>query len=298
MTKNVVIAGASGLIGTALKRELETEGWNVTPLARGEAREGEATWSPDTFSLDPQVLAGQDAVVCLNGAPLAKWPWTHEYKHELVDSRLKPVTTLVNALNSIDEAERPEVFLSASAVGYYGSRGNEVLEEDAQPASDFLGGLCQVWEAAASKAKVSRVVNVRTGLVLHDDGGMLATLKPLFKSYLGSQLGDGRQWMPTISLRDHVRAIRFLLESEQSGPFNLTGPEPCTNAEFTKGVAEHLDRFPAPPVPAPIIRIILGDMSVIALSSQYVTPSRLLDAGFTFKDGTLEEQLRAASSAF
>ncbi|MDO5034231.1 MAG: TIGR01777 family oxidoreductase [Actinomycetaceae bacterium] len=294
MSKNVVIAGASGFIGSALQAELKNHGWNITTLSRGSSR-GQY-WDPETFTIDPQILAGQDAVISLNGAPLAKWPWTHEYKHLIVDSRLKAVKTLADAINLLPEDERPKVFLTGSAVGYYGSRGNEVLEEDSSPANDFLAGLCQVWEREASKANVERVVNIRTGIVIHESGGILASLKPLFKTMLGGKLSDGRQWMPTISLRDHVAASRFLLESNLEGPFNLTGPEPCTNDEFTEATAAYFGRIPGIPAPAGVLRVLAGDMSVLALSSQYAVPKRLLDAGFTFADPDIYRQLDSAGT--
>lgn len=296
MRKRIVIGGASGFVGTALQNELKNGDWEVTRLTRSEPGPGEVRWHPDAYDIDPQDLAGVDAVVCLNGAPLARWPWTHAYKHELVNSRLKSVKTLADAINSLPESQRPKTFLTGSAVGYYGSRDNEVLEEDSQPANDFLGGLCQVWERESRRAKVNRVVNIRTGLVLEDGGGMLHALEPLFKTFLGGRLGDGRQWMPTISLRDHVRAVRFLLENSQlEGAFNLTGPNPCTNEEFTAGAAAHYRRVPGPPVPAFALRMVLGDMAVLATSSQYAVPTRLIEAGFQFKDETLQEQLQSST---
>ncbi|MDO5049915.1 MAG: TIGR01777 family oxidoreductase [Actinomycetaceae bacterium] len=293
--KHVVCAGVSGFVGSGLLKELERNGWSATILTRSKPRaENEGRWNPDSYELDPRVLAGADAVVCLNGAPLARWPWTKEYKQQLVDSRLKPVKTIADAINALEESERPRVFVSGSAVGYYGDRGNEVLTEQSEPADDFLGGLCQVWEKQAQTAKVQRVVNIRTGLVVDDEGGLVDALKPLFQMFAGGRLGDGNQWMPTVSRRDHVRAIRFLLESDElSGAFNLTGPQPITNDEFTQAVAAHFDRPVGPPAPAFGIRMVLGDMAVIALSSQYALPQRLTDAGFDFQDVTIGEQLRS-----
>lgn len=297
MRKRIVIGGASGFVGTALQNELNKSDWEIIRLTRSEPRPGEAQWHPDAYDIDPQNLAGAHAVVCLNGAPLARWPWTHAYKHEMVNSRLKSVKTLADAINALPESERPETFLTGSAVGYYGSRDNEVLEENSAPANDFLGGLCQVWERESRQAKVTRVVNIRTGLVLEDGGGILHALEPLFKTFLGGRLGDGRQWMPTISLRDHVRAMRFLLDNPQlEGAFNLTGPNPCTNEEFTVAVATHYRRIPGPPVPASVLRMVLGDMSVLATSSQYAVPTKLFEAGFIFKDETLQQQLKSATS--
>lgn len=294
-TKHVVLAGASGFVGSALVKELDEHGWKRTMLTRGEPESAdEVQWNPDSYELDPLVLADADAVICLNGAPLAKWPWTRDYKQTLVDSRLKSVKTIADAINSLPEERRPKAFLSGSAVGYYGTRGNEVLTEESDPSNDFLGGLCQVWEAQARTAEVERVVHLRTGLVIDDDGGLVDTLAPLFKLNLGGQLGDGSQWMPVISRRDHVRAIRFLLESDLEGPFNLTGPSPVTNEEFTHTMAKHFNRLPGPPAPAFGIRMILGDMSVVALSSQYALPQRLRDAGFNFVDPLFADQLNSS----
>lgn len=296
--KHIVCAGTSGFIGTALLKELTDHGWSTTNLTRSQPRaENEVRWNPDSYELDPQVLASADAVICLNGAPLVKWPWTSSYKQELVDSRLKSVKTIADSINSLPKESRPRTFISGSAVGYYGSRGNEILTEDSTPSNDFLGGLCQVWEKQAQTAKVDRVIRLRTGLVLEDGGGMLAAMKPLFKLFAGGRLGDGRQWMPTISLRDHVAAIRFLLESEDlRGPFNLTGPQPVTNDEFTAALAEHFDRPVGPTVPEFGIRMVLGDMAVVALSSQYVVPQRLLDAGFEFRDYTITDQIESGNA--
>lgn len=296
--KHIVCAGTSGFIGTALLKELEDNGWSTTILTRSQPEaDNEVAWFPDSYQLDSQVLADADAVICLNGAPLMRWPWTDSYKQELVNSRLKSVKTIADAINSLPKESRPRTFISGSAVGYYGSRENEILTEDSAPSNDFLGGLCQVWEKQARTAKVDRVIHVRTGLVLEDGGGMLQAMKPLFKMFAGGRLGDGRQWMPTISLRDHVRAIRFLLESDElSGAFNLTGPQPVANEEFTAAVAEYFDRPVGPTAPAFGIRMLLGDMAVVALSSQYVVPQRLEEAGFEFLDYTITEQIESTRS--
>lgn len=292
----VVFAGASGFIGRALHESLKDDGWAVTTLVRRKPRNAdEYQWDPDHFKLDPTILEDADAVICLNGAPIAKWPWTNSYKHTLVDSRLKSVKTIVNAINTLAPTHRPATLLTASAVGYYGDRGDWILTEDDAPSDGFLGGLCAEWEKQSRAAVIGHVINIRTGVVIHDQGGVIHTLLPLFNANLGGKLSDGNQWMPTISLRDHIRATRFLLDSDYDGAFNLTGPFPVQNKKFTRALAKHAHRLQGPPVPAWAIRTILGDMSVIALDSQRVVPQRLLDAGFEFCDQTIEEQLAAGA---
>lgn len=295
-TKKVILAGASGFIGQALSADLTAHGWSLSTLVRSESHEPEhIVWNPDSLHLDPASIADADAVVCLNGAPLARWPWTRSYKQTLVDSRLKSVKTIVDAINALPRADRPRVLLSASAVGYYGDRGSRVLTENEPPTTSFLSGLCSQWEKQARAADIDRVVTIRTGLVLNNSGGLIPTLSPLFRAYLGGRLGDGLQWMPTISLRDHVNATRFLLESEHTGAFNLTGPEPVQNRVFTHALADHVGTRPGPPVPAWALRALLGDMAVIALDSQRAIPHRLLEAGFVFRDTTIHDQLVAGA---
>lgn len=295
-TKKAILAGASGFIGQALRTNLEAHGWTTATLVRNESHEpDQIVWDPDTLHLNPSTIARADAVICLNGAPLAHWPWSRSYKQTLVDSRLKSVKTIVDAINSLPQCDRPHALLSASAVGYYGDRGDEILTEHDQPTNSFLSGLCSQWEKEAQRADVERVVTIRTGLVIDDSGGLMPTLSPLFRTYLGGRLGDGLQWMPTISLRDHVSATRFLLESDQQGAFNLTGPEPIQNRAFTRALADHVGTRPGPPVPAWALRAALGDMAVIALDSQRAVPKRLLDAGFVFHDTTIQDQLAAGA---
>ncbi|MDO5729850.1 MAG: TIGR01777 family oxidoreductase [Actinomycetaceae bacterium] len=292
--KRVVFAGASGFIGSALKESLADDGWRIKTLIRRDPRgANEYRWDPNHFDLDPAIVADTDAVICLNGAPIAKWPWTNSYKRTLVESRLKSVKTIVNAINTLSPDQRPSTLLTASAVGYYGDRGDWILTEDDAPSSTFLGGLCAEWEKQSQTAVIDRVINIRTGIVIHEDGGVVNTLLPLFNANLGGRLSGGDQWMPTISLRDHVRACKFLLNSELDGAFNLTAPFPVQNKSFTRALAKHAHRLQGPPVPAWAIRTLLGDMSVIALDSQRVVPQRLLDAGFEFLDETIDEQLTA-----
>ncbi|MDO5719360.1 MAG: TIGR01777 family oxidoreductase [Actinomycetaceae bacterium] len=293
-SKKVILAGASGFIGRALRSDLKAHGWSTTTLVRGESKQSDQIgWDPNRFRLDPATLAHADAVICLNGAPLARWPWSHSYKQTLVDSRLKSVKTIVDAINALPRAARPRALVSGSAVGYYGDCGDRILTEQEGPTGSFLSGLCSQWERQAQTADIDRVICIRTGLVLGDSGGLLPALSPLFRSYLGGRLGSGLQWMPTISLRDHIRATRFLLDSAHTGAFNLTGPEPVQNRVFTRALAEHVGTRPGPPVPARVLRAVLGDMAVIALDSQRAVPQRLVDAGFSFHDATIDQQLAA-----
>lgn len=291
----VVVAGSSGLIGTNLVAALREARHEVIRLVRRKpAAPDERGWEPPLGRLDPDALDGVDAVVNLCGAPMGRKRWTDQRKRELVDSRTIPTRVLAKAA-----AERGvPVLANASAVGYYGNRGDEVLTESATPGTGFLADLCQRWEEATAPAQDAgvRVVRLRTGLVLAPSGGLLGQLKPLFASFLGGRLGNGEQYMPWISLDDEISAIRFTLEQAGvSGPVNLTGPKPVTNAEFTRTLGDALGR-PAPwVVPGFALRAVLGELAdEAALAGQRAVPRVLEGAGFSFQHPCLAAALGAA----
>jgi uncharacterized protein (TIGR01777 family) len=295
----IVISGATGLIGTALAASLAGDGIEVTRLVRRPpAGPGEVRWDPPS-PLDPAVLSGCDGVVHLSGAPVAGGRWTAARKRVLRDSRIASTATVASAIAAA--ASPPRVLLSGSAVGWYGQTGDREASEGDPAGQGFLAGLVRDWEAAAQPATAAgtRVVTLRSGLVLAPRGGLLGPLLPLFRLGLGGRLGDGRQYMSWIALADHIRAIRFLLGPEGagatlSGPVNLTAPAPVTNAEFTRALARAVRRPALAWVPGPLLRAALGELSTELLGSVRVRPGRLLEAGFTFRYQGIDAALAAA----
>ncbi|KAF5997689.1 TIGR01777 family oxidoreductase [Streptomyces mirabilis] len=292
----VAIAGASGLIGSALTRSLTADGHEVVRLVRRAPRgKDEVRWDPDGQRMDAAGLAGCAAVVNLAGAGVASRRWTEAYKRKILDSRVRGTATLAAAVASLDE--RPRVFVNGSAIGFYGETGDRVVDESAPPGEGFLPSVCVAWEGAAAPAREAgvRTVFARTGLVVAREGGAWGKLFPLFKAGLGGRMGDGRQYWSYISLHDEVAAIRHLIDtSSLSGPVNLTAPTPLTNREITEAMGRVLHRPTVFPTPAPLLRLALGDMSGDILGSQRVHPTRLLSSGFTFAFPSIEEALRAA----
>ncbi|MCC3779489.1 TIGR01777 family oxidoreductase [Streptomyces sp. UNOB3_S3] len=291
----VAITGSTGLIGSALTRSLEKDGHEVVRLVRRAPRSaGEAEWDPRGRSADPEALAGCAAVVHLAGAGVAAHRWTAAYKKEIRDSRVHGTGALAEALASL--ATPPRVFLSGSAIGFYGDTGDRTVDEDSPPGSGFLAEVCRDWEEAAGAAREAgvRTVLLRTGIVLSRHGGAAAKLFPLFRAGLGGRLGDGRQYWSFIALRDHVAALRHLLEADVSGPVNLTAPHPATNREVTEAVGRALKRPALLPAPAPALRLALGEMATEVLASCRALPTRLLDSGFRFACPDVESAVRAA----
>ncbi|AXB44158.1 TIGR01777 family oxidoreductase [Amycolatopsis albispora] len=289
----VLIAGSSGLIGNALTARLRADGHEVVRLVRRETRRpGEYSWDPPAGRVGDGAFDGTDAVVNLCGAPLLPARWSAARKQVILDSRIEPTEVLAEA---VAEHGIP-VLLNASAVGYYGDAGSAMLEESAPNGTGFLANLCAAWENATEAAGDARVVRLRTGLVLSGDGGLLGPLKPLFSLALGGKLGDGTQYMPWIAEEDHISALMFALTDENlSGPVNVCGPLPVTNAEFTREFGRVLNR-PAPWwVPAPAMKLALGEAAEeMALASQRAVPRALEDAGFEFKHKTVGDALAAA----
>jgi uncharacterized protein len=290
----VVLAGASGLIGTALKELLRSSGAEVKTLVRHPTSEtGEDSWDPAKGLLDPDFLADADAVVCLSGVGIGDHRWTESYKQEILTSRLDSVGTVARTLA---EYGGPRVLVAASAVGYYGDTGDRLITEQAPAGSSFLSSVCTQWEAAADTARDAgvRVAHLRTGLVLSADGGLLARLKPIVQAGVAGKLGSGKQYMPWISLHDHVRAIEFLLTHEVHGAVNLTGPEPVRNAEFMDLLGSVLRRPTVIPTPGIAVRTVLGEFAEDVLTGQRAVPAVLTEAGFRFGHTDAESALRWA----
>ncbi|MFF4538505.1 TIGR01777 family oxidoreductase [Streptomyces aureus] len=292
----IVIAGASGLIGSALARSLSAEGHEVVRLVRREPRSpGEIRWDPQRRRIDAVGLIGCAAVVNLAGAPIAGRPWTSAYKRTIRDSRVLGTATLAEAVASLDEP--PRVFVNGSAIGFYGDTGDRAVDESAPPGDGFLSSVCVEWEEAAAPAQEAgvRTVLPRTGLVVAREGGAWARLIPLFRAGLGGRMGNGRQYWSHIALHDEVAALRHLIDTGSlSGPVNLTAPDPLTNGEITEAMGRVLRRPTLLTAPAPLLRLALGDMAEDVLGSQRVLPTRLLESGFTFAFPSIEGALRAA----
>jgi uncharacterized protein len=290
----VMIAGSSGLIGSALVPELRTAGHEVLRLVRRRpAAPDERGWDPSAGTLQEGALDGVDAVVNLCGAGIGDKRWSQARKQVLLDSRTEPTEVLAA---KVVEHGVP-VLVNASAVGFYGNTGNREVDETSPAGTGFLADLCRDWESATSAAtEAARVVLLRSGLVLSPAGGLLGRLRPLFSLFLGGKLGDGRQYMPWISLDDELGAIRFALEHQDvSGPLNLTGPTPVTNAEFTKTLSEAMGR-PAPwAVPPFALHLALGEFADEGvLAGQRAVPKALMRHGFEFQHASLAAALAEA----
>lgn len=293
---HVVVAGGTGFLGRALTASLERDGHRVSALTR-RPRPGVATdiaWTPDG-DVGPWVesLAGVDTIVNLAGEGIADKRWTPERKAALISSRLKATTSLAKAVSALPSP--PRVFVSASGVGYYGPRGDERITEAATPGHDFLGELAARWEHATMAAMGrTRVVLLRTGLVMGREGALKQMLPP-FRMGVGGRLGDGRQWMPWISLDDWVGIARLAIEDARAGgPINVSAPEPVTNAEFTKTLGRVLGRPTIFPVPAFALRLALGELADALLTGQRAVPEKALQLGYRFTHPTLADALRAA----
>jgi uncharacterized protein (TIGR01777 family) len=286
----IVIAGASGLIGTHMSATFRTAGHQVISLVRREASSAaEVQWNPAAGELDPKTLEGADAVVNLSGAGIGDRPWTRNRVAELFSSRLDATRTLTSAMRQLDSP--PPVFISQSGAGYYGDAGNTVLREDAPQGAGTLARICGEWEAAATAAPPGiRVVTPRTAVVLSRKGGALGRLLPLIRLGIGGPLGNGRQYWPWITLPDVSAAFLFLLESDVSGPVNLCAPEEANVNELVAALAHALHRPAALRVPGPVLRFVMRDLAdELLLASQRMEPARLSSAGFTWQHPTLAQ---------
>jgi uncharacterized protein (TIGR01777 family) len=293
--QTVIVTGATGLVGKPLVASLERAGASVI---RGVRRAGgnpqrEMLWNADTGEIDAAKLEGAAAVVHLAGENIAGRRWTEAFKREIRDSRVKGTRLIAAAIAK--SASKPAL-VCASAIGYYGNRGDAILTEQSSPGDDFLADVCREWEASCQAARDAgaRVVNARIGVVLSPDGGALAKMLTPFKLGLGGKIGDGRQWMSWVALDDVVAALHFLVaNSGVSGPVNLTAPEPATNAEFKKTLGRVLSRPTIFPMPALAARLAFGEMAdALLLSSTRVVPEALTRAGYNFQDSQLEAALR------
>ena len=291
----IIISGASGLIGKPLIASLRKHGHEVVQLVRRAPRVNESQWNPSAGQLDVAVLEGCDAVIHLSGAGIGDRRWTAKYKQELVESRTKSTSLLATTIAKCNK--KPSVFLSGSAIGIYGPRGDEELTEQSSNGSSFLADICKQWEAAAKPAVDAgvRTVFLRTGIVLTPLGGALKKQLPLFKLGLGGKFGDGRAWQSWISLDDEIAAIEHLLTAEVSGAVNLTAPNPVTNADFTTALARALKRLAILPIPKFGPKLLLGGELADALlfTGQRVMPIELQNSGFVFKHSTIDVALRA-----
>ena len=290
------MTGSGGLIGRALVRRLEEAGHRVRRVVRagGEGAD-EVRWDPMAGTIDSSALAGVDAVVNLAGEGIGDHRWTEAQKRRIRDSRVVGTTVLAEALAALDP--RPSVLLNASAVGYYGDRGDEVLTEDSGPGTGFLVEVVQAWEGATRAASAAgiRTACFRTGIVLSADGGALAKQLPLFRFGLGGRMGSGKQWLPWIALDDEVGAIVHLLTADAEGPVNLCAPEPVTNRTFTEVLGRVLGRPTFVPVPAFGPRLVLGRELAddLLFSSARMLPERLRASGYSFALPDLEAALRS-----
>jgi hypothetical protein len=293
----IAVTGSRGLIGSSLVPHLRAQGHEVVRIVRGKAAADEVLWDPTQGAIDAAKLHGVEAAVHLAGAGVGDRRWSPRYKQIILSSRVDGTSTLARALSDLPVP--PSVLVSASAVGYYGVRGDEILTEEAGQGAGFLADVCAQWESATEPAATAgiRVVNMRTGVVLSGAGGALRKQLPLFRLGLGARLGSGGQQLSWITRRDVVAAISFLVDgSELSGPFNLVAPQPVSNATFTKELGHALHRPARLVVPETVLRIALGPemASEVHFASQRAVPQRLLAAGFTFSDAALPEALGTA----
>lgn len=292
----VAVAGASGLIGSALTRSLRADGYEVVRLVRRAPRAAdEVRWDPERQKVDTAGLAGCAAVVNLAAAGVASRRWTESYKARLRDSRVLGTAALAEAVASMEE--RPLVFVNGSAIGFYGDTGDRVVDESSPPGDGFLSSLCVEWEEATAAAREAgvRTVYARTGLVVAREGGAWKPLFPLFRAGLGGRMGDGRQYWSFVSLHDEVAALRHVLDTPSlSGPVNVTAPEPVTNREVVAAMGRVLRRPAVLPVPSAALRVVLGEMAGDVLQSTRAMPRRLLDSGFVFAFPTVDDAVRAA----
>lgn len=290
----ILIAGASGLVGSALIPRLEADGAAVTRLVRSSPKPGEIEWHPNHDEMNAAGLEGFDVVISLAGENVAGSRWTEEQKRKIHDSRVNGTHLLSETIAKL--TKRPRVFLCASATGFYGDRDDEVLDEQSDSGGGFLAGVCREWEqstAAAAGAGV-RVVNLRFGVILAREGGMLAKLLTPFKMGMGGKVGSGKQFISWVAIDDVLGAIKLAMADETiRGPLNVVAPNPVTNEVLTKTLGHVLSRPTALAMPAFAARLAFGEMAdEMLLSSQYVVPKRLTDAGFEFQYPELEGALR------
>lgn len=293
----IAVSGTSGLIGSALTDRLRGAGHEVVAMVRhrDQVQPGDVYWSAPDDEIDLEALAACDAVVHLAGEPIGQ-RWTDDAKQRIHDSRVEGTALVAGALAELGDAG-PQVLVQGSAVGFYGSRGDQRLPEGATRGEDFLADVTVAWEAAAAPAEAAgvRVAYARTGVVLAEDGPLIDKVELPFKLGVGGVIGDGGQWVPWIGLTDEVRALQFLVEHEISGPVNLCAPAPVTNRQLTKAIGDVLNRPTVLPTPTFGIRLLYGEMGVtLATASQRCIPEKLQEAGFEWEQTEVREPLREA----
>jgi uncharacterized protein (TIGR01777 family) len=298
LMSRILVSGSSGLVGTALISSLKSAGARIARLARpstarGTSEEERIPWDPAKPIL-PETVSGFDAVIHLAGENIAG-RWTAGKKARLRESRIPTTASLARAL--VHAKPKPPIFLSASAIGYYGNRGDEILSEQSSPGSGFTADLAREWEQASQPAANAgiRTVQMRMGVVMATTGGALAKMLPAFKLGIGGRLGDGRQWMSWIDLQDVIGAIQHILRSDLlHGPVNLVAPKPVTNEEFSKTLGSVLSRPAVFPVPVFAARLAFGEMAdELLLASQRIEPTKLISSGYPFRFPTLRQSLES-----
>jgi uncharacterized protein (TIGR01777 family) len=291
----IVLAGASGFLGGALRSRLAADGHEMTQLVRREpAGQGQVRWDPHAGVVDSELLASVDVVVNVAGAPIAHWPWTDSYRRTLLDSRVNTTATLARAIAGLDD--KPAL-VNTSAIGFYGDRGSEVLDEDSPPGEGFLADLVQEWEAAAAPAREAgaRVAIYRPCIVLDGSGGILKLAKLPFQFGVGARIGSGQQYFPTVSLDDYVSvACRLIADDDLEGIFNVVSPVVATNKEFTEALGRRLHRPTFLTVPSAAVKLLGNDIAGQVLGSIRAQPRRLQDAGYEFAHPTIVDQMNAA----
>ena len=295
--QKIAISGASGLIGKELSSQLESAGHKVHRLVRKPSEKPkEIFWDPKGTGPSTEQLEGFDAIVHLAGEPIANGRWTKKLKKKIMNSRVDGTKTLVDTIGQLKSP--PSVFLSASAIGYYGAQcGDEIIDETGAKGGGFLADVCEAWEKASRSQKLehTRLVNLRIGVVLDKDGGALGKMLLPFKMGVGGVLGSGRQWMSWISLHDVVRGIIYALESETiSGPINLVSPNPVKNKKFTKALGKALHRPTVLPAPEFAMKMAFGEMGTeTILSDQRIVPNQLLKHGFEFEHPKIDDAFQS-----
>jgi uncharacterized protein (TIGR01777 family) len=291
----IIVSGSTGLVGKALVRSLTRDAHEVRRLVRSQREPGSSDieWHPNHGTIDAQQLEGFDAVVHLAGENIASGRWTDEKKRRIRESRINGTQLLSQTLTKL--ARPPKVFVSASAIGYYGNRGDELLTEQSKPGNEFLSEVCIEWERATQPAAVKgiRTVLPRFGIILDQNGGALAKMLTPFRMGVGGKIGDGKQWMSWIALDDVIGGLRFLIEKDSiAGPVNFVAPNPVANAEFTKALGRALSRPTFFPVPAFVARTAFGEMADgLLLTSQRVEPTVLKGAGYQFRYPKIDDAL-------
>jgi uncharacterized protein (TIGR01777 family) len=292
----IAITGSSGFIGTAVQAHLKNQGHDILPIVRSAIQGNHIEWNPDKGTIDSAALddAHVDVVIHLAGVGIAEKKWSDSQKKAIMDSRVKGTRLLSETLAGL--TNKPKQLISSSAIGFYGSRGDEVLDENSARGTGFLSDVCVAWEEETAPAREAgiAVAIVRTGIVLDSSGGTLGQMLLPFKLGAGGRIGDGKQYMSWISLPDHLAATTFIMDNTLSGTFNLVAPNPVTNNEFTKSLGERLSRPTILPTPLFPLKLKFGSelVEALLLGSQRVTPAALQKAGFTFRHSTLPDALK------